>query len=73
MKDIIISAVLMVACYFMFCLGIVYHVEHYRMIIGAFALMGSSFTAGLIFATERFRNMLSGLLDEMEAERNGEE
>ncbi|MBE6987976.1 MAG: hypothetical protein E7432_04265 [Ruminococcaceae bacterium] len=27
MKDIIISAVLMVACYFMFCYGIVYRVD----------------------------------------------
>ena len=70
MKNIVFTSVMMVACYIMYCYGIVYCVPPKNMVLGAFALMVVSWTAGSTFSTERFKDMLDDLLNEIARERN---
>ena len=65
MKNIVITSVLMVACYVMYCYGIAYGVPPRNMVIGAFALTCSAWIAGSVYSAERFKDMLEDLLDEI--------
>ena len=73
MKNMIMTALLMALCYAMHCIGIVYRVDNVNMMVGAICLMGSSWAAGSVFATERFRNLLADILDDIKGDADGEE
>lgn len=70
MKDVIFSALMMALCYAVYSWGLMWHIDTWRLMTGALALMGASFTAGYIIAGERFRHMLEDLLTSFAEERD---